>query len=566
MLYRGILIFVAALLLNFSENPVTFHAPLNIPLSLSATFGELRSGHFHSGVDFKTNGTTGHNVYSVDAGWIYRISVGPTGFGKAIYIRHPNGYSTVYGHLDSFVPEIEQFVREYQYNRESFRVEIFPENELFPVSEGQFIGLSGNSGSSNGPHLHFEVRRSDNEHPVDPLRFFKIADDIKPRIDKLAIYSLQNRSGQQLPDDKTIYALVIQNNIYRVKDNRVIKVNGPFGIGIITWDFINSSWNKCGIKSIDLKVDGKQVYNHLIDEFSFSETRYINSHIDYADQMRTGRYIQKTFIEPNNKLSIYNYIVNRGIIEFQDEEVHKVEITVTDFGDNISHLRFDVQSTELKNEIIREREQLQKMYYSTRNSYTHPDIRITFPEDCFYDDLYFDYRREPSDTNLFADLHHIHNKYVPVHNPFELSIKVNPLFEKYADKLGIVYLDNGTITFTGGEWKDGFVTTGARALGTYSVGIDTIPPTIKALTFREGSDLACQKTIIVEIDDDFSGIKEYKATIDGNWALFEWDPKNKRLTYEMDRERITKGSPHYLELIVTDNRNNTTTWNISFFW
>ena len=570
MIYRIIL---AILLLPFFEGPdktIVFRSPLDIPLVLSANFGEPRTGHFHSGVDFKTEGVTGKTVHAVAEGHIYRLVVGPTGFGKAVYIKHNNGLSTVYGHLSRFNREIEEYVRDQQYARESFSVNLFPGTGKFIIKEGDIIGYSGNSGSSMGPHLHFEVRRSDSEKPLDPVQFFNIEDNIRPVIRSVAVYPLGSNSRVNGKNRKLILSTSGHKGRYSINNNSPVKIHGPAGFGINTYDFLDNSWNKCGVRIINLKIDKKLVYSHNIDEFSFTETRYINSHIDYEEKIKNSSYIQKTFIEPNNKLSIYNHVINNGIVDFNDGELHEIEISVSDFNDNYSTAIFTIRSDTLKIYDIDEHSGI-LMPFGQKNQINKHDIKLSFPANCFYDSVCFDYKKAPADSDkLYSDLHFIHNKYTPVHRSFNIAIKPNvEIPDKLADKLCLVYIDKDNrenLSFYGGIWNNGYIEGGVSNLGVYAIGIDTIAPSIEPLTIREGATLTKNSILQVKINDDFSGIEGYKAYIDGEWALFEWDMKNSLLSWNPDRRHTKQGVRHNLELIVKDNRDNESVLNLAFYW
>ncbi len=566
-------LFIALFIVSITEGPdktSILHPPLDIPLILSANFGELRGGHFHSGVDFKTGGVTGKKVYAAADGFVYRIVVSPGGFGKALYIRHPNGMSTVYGHLDKFVPGIEDYVKKQQYDKRSFAVNIFPEANQFTVNKGDVIALSGNTGSSMGPHLHFEVRQSSGEKPLDPLQFYNIEDNIKPVINSVAIYPAKNASLVNGSDNKLIVGTRGSGGRYSVNTGGPIRVSGPVGFGIHAHDYLDNSWHKCGLRIVNLKVDDKLIYSHAIDEFSFSETRYINSHIDYEEKVRNTVYIQKTFLEPNNRLSIYNHVINDGIIEFSDGDLHEIEIGVADYNDNYSSVTFSVISdTVRKNEHMPHAGIL--MPFGQKNEIRHHDIKLSFPADCFYDTIYFDYRKAPPHTSdILSDIHFVHNRYTPVHSGYNIAIKPSrEISGASRDKLCLVYInddDMETVSYAGGAWSDGFVEGSVRELGIYAIGIDTIAPNVMPVRFKNNATLGEYEELQIKISDDFSGISDYEALIDGKWALFEWDPKNSLLSYSPDPEYLSRGGKHSLELKVRDMLKNEAVLTLDFFW
>ncbi len=564
---------IALFLLSMYEGPDKpdiLSPPLDMPLILSANFGELRPGHFHSGVDFKTGGVTGKNVYSASDGYIYRIVVSPTGFGKALYIRHSNGLSTVYGHLSRFSPDIEEYVKKMQYQKQSFSVNLFPESDMFNISNGEIIAYSGNSGSSMGPHLHFEVRKTAGEKPVNPIQYYDIKDDIKPVISSVAVYPASPRSRVNGKGEKLILRAEKKREGYTAGQGSSVRVSGPVGFGINTHDYVNNSQSRCGIRIINLKVDNRLVYSHTIDEFSFFETRYINSHIDYEEKIRSSSYIQKTFRQPNNMISTYNHLINNGIIETVDGKTHKIEISVSDFNNNYSTVSFNIEA-EKAIPATEEETGTYLMPYGQANEFINDDIKVKFPANCFYNSIYFRYKKIPDGTEgLFSDLHQVHTKYIPVHLTYKLAIRVrDDLPAGLRSKLCLVSIDEvdmESVSFAGGTWNNGFIEGQLRALGIYAAGIDTIAPSVKPLRFHDGATLKAGEELLIRIDDDFSGIGNYEAMIDGRWALLEWDPKNSLLSYKPDPDYLAQGQLHKLELTVQDNRNNESKINLSFFW
>lgn len=573
MLFTRILL-VSIMFLNLPDdkprNNLIFISPLKIPVSLSANFGELRIDHFHSGVDIKTQGVTGQEVIAASDGYIYRISVSPGGFGKALYLRHPSGYSTVYGHLDKFTPEIQKYVLDQQYEKKSFMVNLYPTNESFQVKQGELIAYSGNSGSSFGPHLHYEIRKSDSEIPVNPLMFeFGADDEISPIIESLVIYPLSPSTFINGRNNLRKLNVAGGRGNYILPQGNDIFINGPAGFGIKTHDLLNGSYNKCGVYSIELLVDSMPVFKYQMDGFSFTESRFINSHIDYGMYMRDNVYIQRMFALPNDKLGAYKDVVNRGIFNFNDNLTHQVNVVVTDVHNNVSVLNFKVKPYEINvsKDVVIPDNNVKIMPYNKSNRFISNEISVTIPGGALYDTLFFDYRRETGTTDMLSDVHVVHNKYTPLHKPYTLSIKPQKIVPGMESKMLIAQIsDNMTRTGLNSEWVDGYLTTEVRSFGNFFVCIDTVAPVISARNFIPGSDLSGKTEIRFRINDDFSGIKSYEPVIDGKWALFEYDPKNEIITYKIDPERITKNTKHNLSLTVTDNRNNKSQFNCDFDW
>lgn len=560
------LILAAITLAGHTDIREVFVSPVDIPVSLSANFGELRPDHFHSGVDIKTNGVTGKNILSASDGYVYRIVVSPSGFGRALYIRHEGGISTVYGHLDSFIPEINEYVKDQQYSKKSFSVDLYPPADKFRFRKGELIALSGNSGSSQGPHLHYEVRRSSNENPVDPLKYLDVKDDIRPTIDRIIVYPASRQSAVNGYHEKVRFTLTGDKGKYTLSSPSPVLVSGEIGFAVSSWDYINNSWNKCGVRSVEMKLDGETRYRHSLDEFAFSESRYINSHIDYAEQVSSRAYFQKTYIDPNNKMSIYDHFDTKGIISLVDNDLHKVELIVTDYAGNNSKVSFLIASGDINNTLSEESNVTRVIPFASNAEFNRHDIRLSFPENCFYDTLFFVYKKSPSQAGLLSDIHYVHDRFTPVHKSFEIAIKPFDTDPGIYEKLCLVYISDQSVSYSGGSFSEGFVKGSVRNLGNYAVGADTIPPVLRPVNFSEGADIRGRNNIRIFIDDDFSGIASYNVKIDGKWTLFEWDPKNRSLSCTSDPSRIKQGTDHQLEVIAVDNKGNSTTLNMKFKW
>jgi hypothetical protein len=556
--------------LSFSPADRTlFIPPLKIPLALSANFGELRIDHYHSGIDIKTQGVTGKEVVAAADGFVYRIGVSPTGFGNALYIRHPSGYSTVYGHLERFVREIDAYVKAQQYEKKSFAITIFPPREKFQVKQGEIIAFSGNTGGSGGPHLHFEVRKSDSENPVNPLLFnFGPSDNIKPIIEKLFIYPVCDNSVINNSHKIAKITVTGSNGKYYIPAENVISISGSAGFGIRSYDMMNDNYNKCGIYSIELRVDSSLKFNYIMDEFSFNESRYINSHIDYETYIRDNIFIERVFALPNDKLSVYKNEVNRGILNFSDDKTHHVEIMVKDVQKNMSVLSFDVKS------IVPSDKNIEKpvkegviMPFNRSNRFRAQNISLSIPSDALYDSLYFIYKRDNGTSQMLSDVHYIHNKYTPLQKPCTLSIKPSSIPSGKESKLLIVQMsDDFKKSAINSSYSNGYVTGDILSFGMFFAGIDTVPPSILPNGLNTGNDLTGRSELRIKITDDLSGIKSYEPIIDGKWALFEYDQKNDVLIYRFDPDRITKGTSHSLTLKVTDNKENQSIFNYDFKW
>lgn len=550
-----------------------FISPVRIPLSLSSNFGELRPDHFHSGIDVRTQGVSGKEVVAAARGYVYRISVSPGGFGKALYLRHPNGYSTVYGHLDRFSPEIEEYLVSRQYEEKSFMVTLWPPKERFRFEQGDVIAYSGNSGSSSGPHLHYEIRKNEGEIPVNPFLFeFGISDDIKPVIDRLVIYPV-SKSTLINNQNKTVRLDVSGGNgKFGLSSKNEITISGPAAFGFRSYDLINNSGHRFSVYSIQLKIDNRQVFNYVMDEFSFNETRYVNSHIDYEMYMRDNIYIERAFRLPNDRLSVYRNLIDRGIINFSGNSRHTIELIVSDIHGNRSVLSFNVVSGPAPAFGVNAAEPSDKgtgimMPYNRNNKFVTKDVAVNISSGTLYDTLWFDFRKSQGQSGMFSDIFEIHNIYTPLHKSYSLSLRPQKVPAGKESKLLIMQIDKtGRKSPVTSSWDNGFVTANPRTFGAFFIGIDTVPPRITSNGFSSGANLSGKTDLRVKISDDLSGIKSYEPLIDGLWALFEYDQKNNVLIHNFDAARINKDRKHTLSLKVTDNCDNESKMDMEFYW
>ena len=544
-----------------------FVSPLKEAPSLSASFAELRNDHFHSGLDYRTGGVTGKEVMAAADGYIYRIAVSSSGFGKAIYIRHPSGYSTVYAHLKSFRPDIDEFVKKKQYELKSFSVSLYPVRDQFKVMRGEVIAWSGNSGGSTGPHLHFEIRDSSTEETLNPLNFdIGISDRIRPVIDKIILYPITRQSSVNKGHGSLSMKAAASNGSYTLPNNSVPVIYGQTGIGLKCWDNLDNSPNKCGIYSIELLVDSVKVYCFTADRFSFNESRYLNSHIDYQAKIADNEYIHKLFIQPGNRLSMYNCRVNSGVLNFSDNLDHRIDITVRDAAGNRSTASFRVRSLSEAPIGPLEINCSKIIPFGKASDFTADGIRVHFPAGALYDTLFFVYDVKSSIRTFLSPVHSVHNKYVAVHDRYRLSIRPDTVIAGKEEKMCLAVLDEkGIPSYSGGDLRYGYVSADVSTLGDYVVTIDTVAPLIKP-SFASGANLTGKQVFTVTITDEFSGIKSYETWIDGQWVLAEYDAKNNLLIYRPEAPVLNGNALHHMELRVTDDRGNRSILKTEFKW
>ncbi|MCK5821117.1 MAG: M23 family metallopeptidase [Bacteroidales bacterium] len=562
---RHIILIIAFLIVSIGQgnsqngNKDLFDPPLDIPLILSGNFGEIRSNHFHSGLDFKTKGQSGYSVFAAADGYITRIKVSAGGYGKALYIQHPSGHQTLYGHLSAFRKDIADYVKKQQYKQERFGVDLYFKPGQFKVKQGDFIALSGNTGSSQAPHLHFEIRDSQTHNPVNPLLFnFDVSDNRPPKLYSIYLYNLTGRTDLKKPVKVSLYG---DNGSYRPVYDRVYPIDKLCGIGIEALDFLDNSNNKCGIFEFELRLDGELIFKSLMDEFSFGESLYINSFIDFRKYIESRTQVIKAFIEPNNPLSIYEFARNRGQISLTDKDIHSLEILVRDVHGNLSKTKIKVT---LNPDDLEDAEYSLPYYsaffsYSEANTFEEEGIRLEFVNRSFYDNLYFAYNSDTIPPNGYSRIHHLHNPYFPLHKSYTILIKPESLPDELKDKALIARINkNGRLSALGGTWTGKEFRAKTRSFGSFVIAVDTIPPTIKAMNLSSASPARVGKKITFRISDNFSGIKSYRATLDGNWILFEFDSKTRSFYHVTDPELFPRGKELELIVRVTDQVGHLT--------
>lgn len=538
-----------------------YHSPLNFELLLSGTFGELRGSHFHTGIDIKTEGVEGQKVFSIADGYVSRIKVSTWGYGKAIYITHPDGNTSVYAHLKEFNKEIEKYVNEQQYKKENFEIQLFPSKEKFPIKRGEVIALSGNTGGSGGAHLHFEIRNTKSEHPINPLQFnFDVTDNIQPTIVGIKIYPHQNSSVNN-KNESVKYSLTKKGNNYSVNSKQIIKVNGDISFSISTYDKLNGAYNKNGVYSIKLFIDNNLIHHFLADELSFSEKRFLNAHIDYSEYTESKTKYNRCFNLPYNKLSNYKTNVNDGIFNFIDSLTHKIRFEVEDFEGNKSEVNFEVQSQSTSPEFETE-DSGDRFLYNQANVYKNLKFEAHLEKYSLYEDCNVHYSVGIKTDNTLSEIHNFMNSSIPIHKNYVLSIK-EKIAKNITDKVYIAKVnDNGTFTYKGNSWRGSFLSAKVREFGNFTIISDTVNPIILGFNVKDGKNISSQTTIKCTIEDKGSGISFYRGEINGKWILMEYDYKKNLLTYKIPSD-FEKGK-HTLTVVVKDRMGNKTEYTDNF--
>ena len=525
-----------------------FINPMEIKNLLAGNFGELRSNHFHSGLDIKTQQREGLKIFAIGDGYISRINISPTGYGNAIYIDHPNGYTSVYAHLQQFDGPIKEYIRKKQYEQQSFKVEIYPEPNELKVTKGQLIALSGNSGGSAGPHLHFEIRHTKTEEPINPFYFgYDIPDTSKPSILGTYVYPIQGKANGS-------------SNRITVANGATINASGQIGFGLKAYDKHNGADNNNGVHQIDVFVNDEPIYTFTANRFSFDETRAINSVCDYSDLMRNNSWVYQAFVKDGNPMRVFSNLKNNGILTIEEGKTYNVKIVTSDYAENSSSVSFTINGqahTETAAKSF-----INPMYWNKENTFKAEGIEIFFPKGIFYEDFDLAYKKE-------GVKHKVGDWNFPVHQYYTLSLDPTAdIPTAHLEKAVIVrqYQKRGSWkkSYETTELKNGKLIAKVRDFGLFSIEIDYTKPTITPLNIKENSQFSNIKgKINFTISDGQSGIKEYNAYINGKWVLAEYDKKINRLSIDLNAEGIAIGD-HQLELNVKDEKNNTSTYNATF--
>ena len=546
---------------NFSTNnyyPANYFAnPMDIPLILSGTFGELRSNHFHSGLDIKTNQREGIEVFSSAEGYVSRIKISLWGFGKAIYITHPNGYTTVYAHLQKFSDKLESYIKEQQYKIESFEIEIFPTENEIPISKKELIAYSGSTGGFMGPHLHFEIRDTKTEKTINPLQFgFNLSDSTKPKINTIVAYvldSLSHINKLNVPTQLNITKLgngdLITNRIF---------ANGKIGFGLNTFDQLDAASNQNGIYSLQVLVNGEKVHQFEAKSFSFNETSLINVLIDYERFQTLKQRIQKCFNEFSFDLSLTTFLKN-GIITIEDGLNYTVEIIVKDFKGNAQKISIPI--TGKKDVVISKEKESSTSYkikYAEFNEFSKDFAKVAFPKNTFYNDFYLDFE-------VTEKIVKVHSPTVPLANNYTLTFDVSNYTETEKNQLYIASIsNNGKTNYETTIKKSNTFYTSIKKLGKFTLLTDNKKPEISLINFKNDQWISNHLTLKVKISDKESGIKSFRGEIDGKWILMEYDVTTGILTYNF-KDISYAEAKHNLKIVVIDNVGNPNTLEATFY-
>ena len=549
-IFFSLLFFIGSVQSGYAQETDTdkpsFIPPFDFPITFSGNFGEIRANHFHGGLDFKTGGTIGKPVRALADGYISRIRV-THGSGYVLDVAYDNGYSTINRHLSAFVGDVARRVEDLQYEKESWEVEITPDE--YPVKAGQIIALSGNTGYSFGPHLHLDMIETATDEYIDPLPFFmnKVKDKTAPRAEGIMLFP---QPGKGVVEGKQT------RRAFPAHPTKPITAWGLIGAGIRAYDYMDGVQNKYGVKTVILEVDGEEVFRSTVDRFAYEENRYINS-------WTHGQYM-KSFIEPGNRLRMLQASNgNRGLVEINEERPYRFVYTLSDALGNTSKVRFTVQGQKTTIAPVEHREKY-ALKWDKVNYLQEPGLELVIPKGMLYDDVLLNYSVR-ADSGDIAFTYQLNDTRIPMHNACDLRIGLRrrPVEDVTKYYVAGVTARGGKYRI-GGKYEDGVMKVRIRDLGTYTVAVDTVPPVITPVNQAQWGRTG---KIIFKAKDKETGINTYRGTIDGKYALFgKPNSISGNLVCELDPKHVEKGGKHVVEMTVTDGCGNRTTEQFDFVW
>ena len=556
--YLFFILFCSSLIGQVNYPKDYFISPLDIPMQLSGNFGELRPNHFHAGFDLKTMQKEGLPVYAVADGYVSRIKISTFGNGKTIYVTHSNGYTSVYGHLQRATDSIEDFIKKAHYAEQSFEIEMYLKPGELIVKKGQVIALSGNSGASEGPHLHFEFRDNITENIINPMLFgFDkfLKDTKKPIIFNVYAYPLEDETLVNQSKRPLLLNLILQKDGTYLADKVI--ANGKIGFGINAYDYDDVSYNKNGVYKVQTYYNGKPNFGYQFDTYSFDEMRYINAFIDYSRYKQTQQRVQKLFMKNPFNLSIIKSDTTKGVITVVPNLTSIFRVEVSDFYGNLTSVTIPIVYEVLPT--IIQKEPISKYFVKAKNesNFSKDNITVFFPAETFYEDFNLNF-------DVIKDTLFLHNDTVPAHSNFSIEIDDHKFPESQRDKLFIASINGKKISYNFTSRKENIFTTKVKTLGKYALVLDTISPKISIAKSIEGKWLSDKKSIQFSISDGLSGVKSYNGYLNGKWILFEYDNKTKKITHNFSDGIVAEGA-NELKINVMDNMGNSTIFETHFF-
>ena len=558
---KKIVLFVLCLwnTLGFSQGKMEipkgyFSPPVDIPMLLAGSFGEMRTNHFHTGIDIKTQGKIGLPIHAIDDGWVSRIRVSLSGYGNAVYIDHPNGFTSVYAHLSKFNDEIAAFLKNAQYDLETYVIDLYPAQGKIHVSRDEIIAQSGNTGRSGGPHLHFEIRETKSELPVNPLLFgFDIPDHKSPKA-----YTVM-----AIPLDEN--AAINGNSIQEVIGSKLgtaYQVKGKVGFAIKTYDFFDGTRNQCGTFRVKLYRNDQLVYSHVLDQLDFYTNRFVNAHVVYDYFKKNKSRFQRSYRLPFDELPFYERVLDKNQWNHLPDSIYHYRYVLEDYAGNLTQVNFTVKGIKQGSNSSWK---TPNFLFGQPNEFHLENCAVYVPSGRLYDDIYFECNEMPKISGAISPTFKIGNPEIPLQDKIIIKIKTNIQDSLLRDKAVVIRYDakKDKITSIGGKYREGWMEVKTKDFGQYAVLMDTVAPKISPLNF--GKNMKGKKTMSFKITDDLSGIVNYKILIDGQWVLGAYFPRASKLEYRFDQFRLNHGN-HSVLVVVEDERGNESVYSSDFVW
>jgi murein DD-endopeptidase MepM/ murein hydrolase activator NlpD len=564
-----------ALLLTYATWPVAaqptapppFISPLDIALDLTGNFMELRQDHFHSGLDIRTQQREGLPVRAIADGWVSRIRVQPYGYGKALYIDHPNGTTSVYGHLQRYDQATSEVVLNAQYAAKDFSVDVPVERDLLPVKQGQVVAWSGNSGSSGGPHLHFEVRTTTDQVARDPEAYgIHVADDQAPVFLGVRLYPLDSTSAVAPYPARTngLATTAVSAGRFTLRAGLQARAYGTVGIGVHAIDRYRAGGNACGVRSLTVWVDGEKAFSTVLDHVDFDLQRYANSYMDHGLFRSASQHYTRCYKLPNNKLALYGTEPMAGRITLAPGTQRAVRIVATDANGHETELEFTLvgatkEQAKVWPQPARKGERLD---WNSENRIGKDGLRMVLPPLALYEETELRYSKAPPPAGAYAPLHKINDENTPLHLHATLAIAPLAMPTSLRPKALLVrYEHGGKKKAVGGTWDGDFLSAKVRSFGSYTIHVDTLAPRIAPVDLR--ADMRGRKAFGIKVTDDLSGVERYEAFLNDQWIVMDYDPKRNLLTHAFDKHSEGAGQRNF-QLRVWDERGNLAQFAITF--
>lgn len=543
-----------------------FMSPVRHDIKLAGTFCELRPNHFHTGIDIKSSaGVEGDDIYAVADGFVSRIGISPTGYGYALYIDHPNGFTSVYGHLKAYDPIIAGYALQEQQRQKRFDIQYYPDSTLIRIKKGQVIGKMGNSGSSKGAHLHFEIRETRTEIPINPLLFgFAVSDNTAPGISYARIYDLDEKFNEF--NARNLMAKKRGELFVPASGDTVSTFASQIGLGINARDGQQGNWNKNGIYAISMLINDTLAYQVQMDSVSFERTRMINAHLDYPEQRLKKNYVHKCYSLPGNILQIIKYQQARGVIYLKENEKKKVRFEVIDFNKNKSVMEFYIKRKP-GNPAFKLPFFNYSLPFNQSNIIRDTGIKVIFTERTFFKDQDFMFKTEEErSSRVFSNIYTLGDPNIPVFDYYPCTIHQIGLPATLRSKAFIASCDEQNKESNwGGIWDGDWLTANLRAFGSFYISVDTLPPSVVPVIYN--ANMTRLSKIVFRIDDNVAPagqtpLLNCNAYLDNNWIPMEYDLKTKTITYVFPKD-FPKG-PHKFRLEVFDALGNTKIYSSDF--